>query len=134
MPQDSFAQECDRLSHVVDGVQFERLRWGRTEGPMLARLVELALAAVEERADFELTEEGSTSDIRRFILKVHSKRVAGISFRLQDGQAVATLHAIERSKYTLAKGTPLGSDFSAVDEHWMAAVLAELFSRVQAAV
>ena len=47
MPQDSFQLECDRLSHIVDGALFERLRWERNEGPMLARLVALAHSAFE---------------------------------------------------------------------------------------
>jgi hypothetical protein len=132
MPQVSFELECDRLSHVVDGVQFERVRWGRTEGPMLARLVQLAHEAVEGRPDFELVEEGSTSALKRFVIKVHSNRVAGIGLCIQDGKAVATLHAIERSPYRLTEGPPLAGEFPVVDEQWMAAVFTELFSRVQA--
>ena len=58
MAQDSFELACDRLSGAVDGVLFERLRWARTEGPMLARLVELAQGAVEARGDIDLSDEG----------------------------------------------------------------------------
>ena len=78
MPQDSFHNECDRISQGVDGVQYERQRWAKTEGPMLAKLVELAHAAIADRDDFELTEEGASTDIKRFVLKVHSFRVVGV--------------------------------------------------------
>ena len=87
MPQDSFQQECDRLSQAVDAAQFERLRWAKVEGPMLAKLVSLALGAIETRPEFELTEEGATNDLKRFVLKVHSNRVAAIALWLENGPA-----------------------------------------------
>jgi hypothetical protein len=129
--QDSFELECDRLSQVVDAALFERLRWERTEGPMLARLVALAQSVIEGRAEFELTEEGATSDVKRFILKVHSNRVVAIRIWLENGQAVVRADEIQRSKYRLLEGPPLFADFEAVDEQWMSCALQELFRRVQ---
>jgi hypothetical protein len=131
MAQDSFELACDRLSGAVDGVLFERLRWARTEGPMLARLVELAQSAVEERGDFELTEESSTSEIKRFVLKVHSNRVVAITIRLDQTWAVLGAEVIERSPYRLSDTTPLTTEFQAVDEQWMASSLQEIFARIQ---
>lgn len=130
MPHDSFEIECDRLSQVVDGASFERLRWARTEGPMLARLVALAQGAVEQREDFELTEEGSTSDLKRFVLKIHGNRVAAVGIGLKGGQAMMWAEAIERSRFKLAPGAPLSAAFDAVDEQWMVHGLRELFGRV----
>jgi hypothetical protein len=129
--QDSFEIECDRLSQVVDGALFARLRWERNEGPMLARLVALVQSAVDGRGEFEFAEEGATSDIKRFILKVHSNRVVAITISLKDGQAVVGGEEIERSKYRLLEGAPISADFQIVDEAWMAGALRELFSRVQ---
>lgn len=130
MPQDSLELECDRLSHVVDSIQYERLRWSRIEGPMLVRLVELAQSAMQGRPDFELIDEGSTSDVKRFVLKVHGNRISGLTFHLDQGQAVITAFPIERSRYRLAAGPPVAAGFDAVDEAWMALALRELLSRV----
>ena len=130
MTDQSFEMACDRLSHVVDDIQFERLRWARTEGPMLAKLVALAHAALEVRDDFELTEEGSTSDIKRYVVKVHNNRVMAIMLGLDQGQAIVGAAQIERSKYRIADPTPIAADFAMVDELWMAGVLQELFSRI----
>lgn len=131
MSQVSFELECDRLSQIVDGALFERLRWERTEGPMLAKLDALAHAAIVERPDFELTEEGATSNVKRFVLKVHSNRVLAITIALDGGQAVVNASEVERSKYRLLDGAPISAEFQAVDEQWMASALRELFSRVQ---
>ncbi len=49
MPEDPFLVECDRLSQLVNPVQYEQLRWSRVDGPMLARLVALALETLEDR-------------------------------------------------------------------------------------
>ena len=130
MTDQSFEMACDRLSHVVDDIQFERLRWARTEGPMLAKLVALAHAALEVRDDFELTEEGSTSDIKRYVVKVHNNRVMAIMLGLDQGRAIVGAAQIERSKYRIADPTPIAADFAMVDEAWMAGVLQELFSRI----
>lgn len=132
MAQDSFELACDQLSGAVDGVLFERLRWARTEGPMLARLVELAQGAIEGRGDFELSEEGSTAERKRFILKVHSNRVIAMTICLNRGWTELAAETIERSAYRLSDTTPLTAEFAAVDEQWMAAALQEIFSRIQA--
>lgn len=130
MSQDSFELECDRLSKIVDGALFERLRWERTEGPMLANLVALVHSVVEKRPDFELTEEGATSDVKRFVLKVHSNRVVAITIALKGSQAIVNASEVERSSYKLLEGASVSADFHAVDEQWMASALRELFSRV----
>ena len=126
-----FEQECDRLSHVVDDIQFERLRWARTEGPMLARLVELAHGALEGRADFELIDEGSTRAVKRFVVKIHTNRIVAIVMGLDSGRAIIGAEAIERSKYRLSDDSPVFTEFAGVNEAWMAGALEKLFSRVQ---
>ncbi len=131
MTQTCFQTECDRISQAVDGVQFERLRWAKNEGPMLARLVELAHAAIEDRPDFELAEEGATSDIKRFVLKVHSNRVAGLVLWLDRGHAMATVEEVGRSRYGVSAGDPVSADFPLVDDQWMAATLQTLFARIR---
>ena len=131
MPATSFDQQCDRLSQAVDAVQFERLRWARTEAPMLDRLVELAQAAVAERPDFELVDEGSAGAIKRFVLKVHGMRVVAITLGLDRGQVVVAAEEIERSKYRLANRPPTAADFSKVDAPWMDAALQEAFGRIE---
>jgi hypothetical protein len=130
VPQARFAQQCDRLSAVVDKTLFERLRWERTEAPVLARLVALAHAALEARDEFELTEEGATSTLKRFVLKVHSTRVAALTLCLADGKAEMAVHAIERSPYRVGPGASLCIPFAGIDEAWMAASLDELFARI----
>ena len=132
VPQDSFEQECDRLSRIVDGALFERLRWERKEGPMLARLVALAHAALETRSEFELVEEGATRDTKRFVLKIHGNRVLAISLRIDGGKAIVDAHTLERSSYGLDDGASLFADFDAADEAWMAGALQALFSRAHA--
>jgi hypothetical protein len=127
---DSFASACDRLSHIVDDVQFERLRWARTEGPMLAHLVTLAQAAVEPRSDFELAEEGNARDQRRFILKIHMTRIATLAIALDQGQAVITIEDTAHSKYAITPGDPVSTDFTLADAAWMAAALETLFGRI----
>ena len=131
MPQDSFQLECDRLSHIVDGALFERLRWERNEGPMLARLVALATGALDARPEFELAEEGATRDIKRFVLKIHGNRVLVITLRVEGGRTHVDAQALERSKYGVAGGGSLSTEFEATDELWMANALEQLFSRVR---
>jgi hypothetical protein len=133
VPKDSFELECDRLSHIVDRAQSEHLRWERNEGPMLARLVALAHEAFEARSEFELVEEGATRDLKRFVLKIHSKRVIAISMRIERGRAVLQAEPIERSSYSLASAEPMMADFETVDGAWMAGALEQQFRRVQAA-
>jgi hypothetical protein len=131
VPQTSFEIECDRLSGVVDGVLFERLQWERHVGPVLARLVALAQAVLEKRGEFELSEEGATRDIKRFVLKVHANRVMAIAMRVDGGRAVVEGQAIDRGRYALASGPPLSVASEELDEQWMAQALQQLFSRVQ---
>lgn len=131
MAQTSFEIECDRLSSVVDGVLFERLQWERNVGPVLARLVALAQAALEKRGEFELTEEGATRDVKRFVLKVHANRVMAIAMRVEGGRAVVEAQAIDRGRYSLGAGPPLSIAAEELDEPWMAQALQQLFSRVQ---
>lgn len=107
------------------------MRWDRTEGPMLAQLVALAHSALEDRSDLELSEEGSTSAVKRFALKVHSKRVFAVSIHVEGGCAHLRADEIERSSYKIQAGGPLSADFSMVNEEWVAAALQELFSRIQ---
>jgi hypothetical protein len=128
---DSFEQECDRLSQTVDDGLFTRLRWERTEAPMLAKLVALAQGALEGRSEFELTEEGATSTIKRFVLKVHSNRIMAIVIFLDGRQVVVGAEAIGRSQYTVAEGPVVAADFDEVDEQWMRAALQEQFARVR---
>lgn len=130
MSQTRFLEECDRISHGVDAVQYERLRWSKVEGPMLARLVELAKATMAERDDFELVEEGATSDIKRFVLKVHSTRVVGLVVWLDQGHALVQLEEVGRSRFAIAPGDPIVAEFSQVDATWMAAALQALFARI----
>ena len=131
MPEDSFQQECDRISQAVDAPQFERLRWAKTEGPMLAHLVALAHATFDDRPEFELTEEGATNDLKRFVLKVHGNRVAAIALWLERGHAIASIEPLDRGKYAISQGGPISADFPQVDAAWMATTMQELFSRIQ---
>lgn len=131
MPDDSFQLECDRVSQIVDNALFERLRWERNEGPMLAQLVSLAHSALEPRSEFELVEEGATRDIKRFVLKVHGNRVVGLTLRLEGGRAMLDAHALERSRYGLAGGAGAAAYFAEVDEPWMVRALQDQLSRVR---
>lgn len=131
MPETSFEHQCDRLSQIVDAVQFERMRWARTEAPMLERLVELAQAAIAERPDLELFDEGSAGNTKRFVLKVHGMRVVAITLGLDAGRVIVATEEIERSKFRLAHRPPVTADFSQVDAPWMDAALQEAFGRVE---
>jgi hypothetical protein len=131
LPKAKFESECDRLSHVVDDAQFERLRWARVEGPMLARLVELARKALAERSDFELVEEGADRDEKRFVLKVHGSRIATVIIALDGMAATIRVDAAERSKYAVDAGQPVRAEFTAVDADWMAGALTSLFGRIR---
>lgn len=129
--QDQLELECDRLSHTVDSFLYERIRWDRVEGPLLAKLVVLARATLEDRPDFELAEEGATSDIKRFVLKVHSNRIMAIKMWLDDGRALIDVEEIERSKYKVTPADPISIEFDGVDEAWMAASMRAALSRVR---
>ena len=45
---EDFEAACDRLSQAIDSAQYERIRWSRTEGPMLDHLVELVRGAIRD--------------------------------------------------------------------------------------
>lgn len=132
MPQTGLNLECDRLSNAVDRLLFERLQWERNVGPMLARLVALAHAALDERGEFEFAEEGATRDLKRFVLKVHANRVMAIAMRVEAGRAIIESQAIDRGKYSLASGLPLSVAVEELDQAWMEKALQQLFSRVEA--
>jgi hypothetical protein len=131
MSDDSFEIECDRLSNVVDSAQFERIRWAKNEGPMLVRLVELANAAIADRSDFELTDEGSKGPVRRYVLKVHGFRIVAVNLGLEGGRVVVWAEAIERSQYRIVGGRRHTAEFQEVDEAWMKSALREIIGEVQ---
>jgi hypothetical protein len=131
MPDDSFEIECDRLSKVVDDVQFERVRWARDEAPMLDRLVELAQAAVKDRPDIELVDEGSKGPIKRYVLKVHGFRIVSVSLGLEAGTVAVWGEAIERSKYRIVNGQRHSVDFQQLNEAWMKDTLRALMGEIQ---
>jgi collagenase-like PrtC family protease len=130
VPEDPFLLECDRLSMLVNPTQYEQLRWSREDGPMLARLVALAFEALEDRPEIEMTEEGATKDVKRFILKVHSNRIAAISIYVEAGLAMFRIEPIERSNYLIASASPVSIAFEDANEQWVADALQELFSRI----
>jgi len=129
--QATFERECDRLSQAVDKIQYEQLRWARNEGPMLTHLAALANSALEVRSEFQLAEEGATSNVKRFALKVHSNRIIAITIYLEERRVSLKADRIERSEYRLSDESPISADYDAVDEQWMASALQELFSRIQ---
>jgi hypothetical protein len=133
MPDDSFEIECDRLSQVVDGVQFERVRWAKNEGPMLDRLMELVRSTVGERDDFELNDEGSRGTARRFVLKVHGVRIVAVNLRLEQGQVALWGEAIERSPYLVDSETRPTADYPAIDEAWMKHAIGAIVGQVRKA-
>jgi hypothetical protein len=129
---DDFDAACDQLSTAVDNVQFERIRWGRTEAPMLEALVELAREALADRSEFELAEEGSQGARRRFVLKVHSFRIAAINISL-DGQTVALWgEAIDRGRARVPDPQRRTADYAAIDSAWMRRALGAIFAEIQA--
>ena len=130
MVEDSFEAVCDRLSQAVDGAQFERMRWDRTEAPMLARLVELLNAVLEVRPDFELLEEGATAIVKRYVIKVHGIRTIAIAVTLKGREVVVYGEPIERSRYRLSDTSPVCGDYDLVDEAWMTKALELIFARV----
>ncbi len=132
MTQVLFETACDRVSRIVDPAQFERLRWAREEGPLLAQLVALAHAAIERRGEFELAEEGATGEVKRFVLKVHSNRVIAIVLWLEGGQAHLRGEDVTRSAYRLAPGQPRSAPYGGIDEAWMDAALEDVFGRIGA--
>jgi hypothetical protein len=128
---DNFESECDRLSRTVDPAQFERIRWARTEGPMLERLVELARAALSERSEFELSEEGSGGAVRRFVLKIHTFRIAAVNISLDERTVTVWGEQIDRGRGRLANPQRRSASYDAVDLEWMKATFQSLFSEIE---
>ncbi len=131
LSQDSFQQMCDHVSGVVDTVQFERMRWARDVGPRLADLVALTLAAVEARPDLEFAEERSSTEVKRYILKVHGVRVIGIALWIMDGKAHMQPVEIERSKFLLTSDDTISGDVDAIDAAWIATALEQAFGLIE---
>lgn len=132
LSQDGFQQMCDHVSAVVDATQYERMRWARDVGPRLAEMVAMTLALVEERIDLEFSEEQSTTDVKRLILKVHGVRVIGITLWIEDHQAHMQPIEIERSRYLLsAKGT-LSVELDGLNAEWIALALRTAFGLIEA--
>ncbi len=132
LSQDSFQQMCDQVSAVVDAVQYERMRWARDVGPRLAEMVTMTLASIEGRIDLEFSEEQSTTEIKRFILKVHGVRVIGLTLWIEDGQAHMQPVEIDRSRYLLsAKGT-LSVELDGLNAEWIAQALRTAFGLIEA--
>ncbi|MDZ4307205.1 hypothetical protein [Allopontixanthobacter sp.] len=130
MQLDPLELECDRLSETVDNFLYQRIRWDRVEGPLLAKLTQLARATFDNRPDFELAEEGATADLKRFVLKVHSNRIVAISMWLSNGRALLDVEQIERSKYKVAAADPVSVTFDGVDEEWMSRAMQSVLARV----
>lgn len=131
MEHASFQKVCDELSHIVDGDQFERFRWQRDEAPKLARLAQMVKAAFEGRDDFDLVEEGATSELKRYVFKVHGKRTIAVAITYEDGQAVFRPESINRSAYSVRAGDPITTDYANVDENWIEDALQQVFARMQ---
>lgn len=131
LSHDGFQEMCDHVSNVVDPTLYERMRWARDVGPRLAEMVAMALATVEGRTDLEFSEEQSTTDVKRMILKVHGMRVIGITLWIEDHQAHMQPIEIERSRYLLsAKGT-LSVELEGLNAEWIALALRTAFGLIE---
>ncbi len=130
MTATAFDLQCDRLSGIVDPAQYERLRWSRHEGPMLASLVALAQGAIEQRPDFELVEENGPNDQRRLLLKIHGTRIVALVIALDGDSAVLRVEAVERGRYAVGPDAAVSGVFADVDAAWMAAALEHLFAGI----
>ena len=132
LSQDSFQQMCDQVSAVVDAVQYERMRWARDVGPRLAEMVTMTLASIEGRIDLEFSEEQSTTDIKRYILKVHGVRVIGLTMWIEDGQAHMQPVEIDRSRYLLSAKGILSVELEGLNAEWIAQALRTAFGLIEA--
>ncbi|MGB7373087.1 hypothetical protein [Pontixanthobacter sp.] len=128
--EDNFQKACDTLSSAVDDTQYERFRWTRDEAPRLARMAQLLRAAFDKREDFELAEEGATSTVKRFVIKVHGQRTVAVSMCLKDGQTVMDCSTVERSRFALAEGAPITDDYEHLDECWIEQALQLVIMRI----
>ncbi len=131
MSHDPFQSACDQFSHLVDDTQFERFRWARDEAPKLARLVELFKAAFEGRDDFDLAEEGTTPEYKRYLIKVHGQRTVAVAIMLKDGRAIFGSEPVVRSRFTVEDGDPIATYYDNVDEQWIADTLRTLIGRAR---
>ncbi len=131
MSVENFDHSCDRLSSIVDRALYERLTWERNVGPRLARMVELARGVFADREEFELSEEGASRDIKRYIVKIHGKRVLAVSLTIHKGVAVVAGSEIERSRFSLEASQPLTADPDAIDAEWMTDAFHQIFARVR---
>lgn len=131
MSHDQFRAACDALSDKVDPEQFERFRWTRDEAPKLVRLVELVRGSVEDRTDIEINEEGGDQTTKRFVIKVHGQRIAGLGVALSKGHAVVSVGPIERSAFTVAEGKPIHTKYANVDEAWIGEALGQLMALIR---
>ena len=122
---------CDHVSSVVDAAQYERMRWARDVGPRLAAMVAMTLATVEDRTDLEFTEEQSTTDVKRLILKVHGVRVIGITLWIEDHQAHMQPIEIERSRYMLSAMGTLSIELEGLNAEWIALALRTAFGLIE---
>lgn len=132
MSHTTFQQACDKLSSTVDADQFERFRWSRDEAPRLAHLVKLVKEAVGDRTDVEINEEGGAHANKRFVIKAHGQRVAGLGVALDKGRAVVAIGPVERSRFVVKQGGPIHIEIDRADEAWMGETLAALMGRVSA--
>ena len=132
LSHDSFQQMCDHVSAVVDAVQYERMRWARDVGPRLAEMVTMTLASIEGRIDLECSEEPSTTELKRYILKVHGVRVIGLTMWIEDGQAHLQPVEIDRSRYMLGAKCTLSVELEGLNAEWIAHALRTAFGLIEA--
>lgn len=130
MSHAGFHDACDKLSHKVDAENFERFRWTRDEAPKLVKLVSLIKDSTGDRTDVEINEEGGEQNTKRFVIKVHGKRIAGLGASLDKGRVVMNIGTVERSPFTVAQGEPIYTEFEKVDEQWIAETLGRLMERI----
>ncbi|WFL77895.1 hypothetical protein P7228_02155 [Altererythrobacter arenosus] len=130
LTHDSFRAACDQLSNKVDAENFERFRWTRDEAPKLAKLVQMIKDSVEDRTDIEINEEGGEQNIKRFVIKVHGKRIVGLNAALDQGQVAMIVGNIERSEFKATPGDPIIADWTDVDEHWVTDTIGQLMQRI----
>jgi len=131
MSKSSLGDACDRLSQIVDTVAFERLHWARTDGPLLAELVELTQASLTIRPEFEMSEEGATAKVKRFVIKVHGVRLIAIAMEVVGGVARIEAENIERSRYYTTQSEPLTVSMELMDEACMAKLMQAIIDRIE---
>ena len=85
-----------------------------------------------DRTDIDINEEGGSQETKRFVIKVHGKRVAGLGVALSKGHAVVSIGNIERSAFTIEEGKPVHTPYANVDEGWIAETLGTLMGRIKA--